>query len=192
MLEEPDEPARSVGRSARRLPRLPRGVATRSPTAPRSASSSRATRQGAAARRAGSDLAAWPRRIRRATRGTSSPASTGPTCSTPAYPYGEGVALQVRSAVSHLNEVWAVETAGLILHELSPELGWEFTRDAARWLYDETRHMLMGARRLGGVGLRTGADPARRLHLRGLRGPGPDLPARHARLLRDEEHRPQA
>jgi hypothetical protein len=66
----------------------------------------------------------------------------------PTYPYGEGIALQIRSAVSHVNEVWAVETAGLILHELSPELGWEFTCDAARWLYDETRHMLMGARRL--------------------------------------------
>jgi hypothetical protein len=66
----------------------------------------------------------------------------------PDYPYGEGVALQLRSAVSHLNEVWAVETAGRILHDLSPELGWEFTNDAARWLYDETRHMLMGKERL--------------------------------------------
>ncbi|HEY7602623.1 MAG TPA: DUF455 family protein [Gaiellaceae bacterium] len=75
----------------------------------------------------------------------------------PAYPYGEGVALQIRSAVSHLNEVWAVDTAGRILHELSPELGWEFTSDAARWLYDETRHMLMGAARLA----RWGFEPAR-------------------------------
>ncbi len=66
----------------------------------------------------------------------------------PGYPYGEGVALQLRSAVSHLNEVWAVETAGRILHDLSPELGWEFTAEAARWLYDETRHMLMGKERL--------------------------------------------
>ncbi len=66
----------------------------------------------------------------------------------PDYPYGEGVALQLRSAVSHLNEVWAVETAGVILHDLSRELGWEFTRDAARWLYDESRHMLMGKERL--------------------------------------------
>ena len=71
----------------------------------------------------------------------------------PSYPYGEGVALQVRSAVSHLNEVWAVETAGRILAELSPELGWEFTNDAARWLYDESRHMLMGKERLEGWGL---------------------------------------
>jgi Protein of unknown function (DUF455) len=74
----------------------------------------------------------------------------------PSYPYGEGVALQVRSAVSHLNEVWAVETAGRILAELSPELGWEFTNEAARWLYDESRHMLMGKERLEGWGF----DPA--------------------------------
>jgi len=74
----------------------------------------------------------------------------------PTYPYGEGVALQLRSAVSHVNEVWAVDTAGRILHDLSPELGWEFTRDAARWLYDESRHMLMGKERL----VRWGFEPA--------------------------------
>ena len=77
----------------------------------------------------------------------------------PSYPYGEGRALQIRSAVSHLNEVWAVETAGVILHALSPELGWEFTRDAARWLYDESRHMLMGVRRLEGWGFEPGQVP---------------------------------
>ncbi|HZQ65935.1 MAG TPA: hypothetical protein VFA66_11975, partial [Gaiellaceae bacterium] len=74
----------------------------------------------------------------------------------PEYPYGEGVALQIRSAVSHLNEVWAVETAGRILAELSAELGWEFTLDASRWLYDETRHMLMGKERLARWGLQPG------------------------------------
>jgi uncharacterized ferritin-like protein (DUF455 family) len=77
----------------------------------------------------------------------------------PSYPYGEGRALQLRSAVSHLNEVWAVETAGVILQTLSPELGWEFTRDAARWLYDESRHMLMGARRLEAWGFEPGQIP---------------------------------
>jgi uncharacterized ferritin-like protein (DUF455 family) len=77
----------------------------------------------------------------------------------PTYPYGEGVALQLRSAVSHLNEVWAVDTAGRILHELSPELGWEFTREAARWLYDESRHMLMGRDRLSRWGLEPGQIP---------------------------------
>jgi hypothetical protein len=71
----------------------------------------------------------------------------------PDYPYGEGLALQVRSAVSHLNEVWAVETAGAILHALAEQLGWEFVRDAARWTYDESRHMLMGKRRLEAWGI---------------------------------------
>jgi uncharacterized ferritin-like protein (DUF455 family) len=71
----------------------------------------------------------------------------------PDFPYGEGVPLQVRSAVSHLNEVWAVETAGAILWALAPELGWEWIRDAGRWCYDEARHMLMGKRRLDGWGL---------------------------------------
>jgi Protein of unknown function (DUF455) len=80
----------------------------------------------------------------------------------PDYPYGEGIALQIRAAVSHLNEVWAVDTAARILQELSPELGWEFTRDAARWLYDETRHMLMGKERLERWGL-----PADRIPLGG-------------------------
>lgn len=65
----------------------------------------------------------------------------------PDYPYGEGARLQLRSAVSHLNEVWAVETAGAILHGLA-NLGWEFIFDAGRWLYDESRHMMMGKRRL--------------------------------------------
>jgi hypothetical protein len=74
----------------------------------------------------------------------------------PDFPYGEGVALQLRSAVSHLNEVWAVETAGAILQALAEPLGWEFVRDAARWTYDESRHMLMGKRRLDAWGL----DPA--------------------------------
>jgi hypothetical protein len=77
----------------------------------------------------------------------------------PSYPYGEGRALQVRSAVSHLNEVWAVETAGVILEALTPELGWDFTRDAARWLYDESRHMAMGIRRLEGWGLERAQIP---------------------------------
>jgi uncharacterized ferritin-like protein (DUF455 family) len=77
----------------------------------------------------------------------------------PGYPYGEGVALQIRSAVSHLNEVWAVETAGAILHALAPELGWEWIRDAGRWTYDEARHMLMGKRRLESWGLAPGLTP---------------------------------
>jgi hypothetical protein len=69
------------------------------------------------------------------------------------YPYGEGTALRVRAAVSHLNEVWAVNTAGAIMWALEPELGWEWVRDAGRWTYDEARHMLMGKRRLDEWGL---------------------------------------
>ena len=85
-----------------------------------------------------------------------------PDAIVPGYPYGEGVALQVRSAVSHLNEVWAVDTAGALLHGLAPELGWEWIRDAGRWTYDEARHMLMGKRRLEAWGL-----PAARIPLGG-------------------------
>jgi hypothetical protein len=59
----------------------------------------------------------------------------------------------------HLNEVWAVDTAGAILHGLAPELGWEWVRDAARWTYDEARHMLMGKRRLDAWGLPPEATP---------------------------------
>ncbi|MGL4650914.1 MAG: DUF455 family protein [Caldilineaceae bacterium] len=66
----------------------------------------------------------------------------------PSYPYGEGIHLQLRSAVSHLNEVWAVETGGAILHAFANRLEWEFIYDAARWTYDESRHARMGYERL--------------------------------------------
>ena len=66
----------------------------------------------------------------------------------PAFGYGEGPKLQLRTAVSHINEVWAVDTAGAILYGLGPQLSWEFIVDAARWLYDESRHMTMGELRL--------------------------------------------
>jgi len=66
----------------------------------------------------------------------------------PTFSYGEGVRLQLRSAVSHINEVWAVETAGAILQAFAERLGWEFVFDAARWGYDESRHCRMGYERL--------------------------------------------
>jgi uncharacterized ferritin-like protein (DUF455 family) len=47
----------------------------------------------------------------------------------------------------------------VILHELAGELGWEFVRDAARWVYDESRHMLMGKRRLDAWGLDQAGTP---------------------------------
>lgn len=66
----------------------------------------------------------------------------------PDFPYGDGLRLQLRSAVSHLNEVWAVETGGALLHAFADQLGWEFVLDAARWTYDESRHCRMGYERL--------------------------------------------
>ena len=66
----------------------------------------------------------------------------------PEFAYGDGIRLQLRSAVSHFNEVWAIETAGAILHAFADELGWEFIYDAARWTYDEARHTQMGLDRL--------------------------------------------
>jgi uncharacterized ferritin-like protein (DUF455 family) len=66
----------------------------------------------------------------------------------PEFPYGEGLLLQLRSAVSHLNEVWAVEHGGIILSEFSDVLPWEWIYDAARWTYDESRHCRMGQNRL--------------------------------------------
>lgn len=72
----------------------------------------------------------------------------------PAFPYGDGMRLQLRSAVSHINEVWAVETGGAILQAFGERLGWEFIYDAARWTYDESRHARMGYERLKSWGYR--------------------------------------
>jgi uncharacterized ferritin-like protein (DUF455 family) len=74
----------------------------------------------------------------------------------PTYPYGQGLQLQLRSAVSHLNEVWAIEAAGVILTAFANVLPWEWIHDSARWTYDESRHCLMGYERLIAWGL----DPA--------------------------------
>jgi uncharacterized ferritin-like protein (DUF455 family) len=66
----------------------------------------------------------------------------------PAFPYGEGMQLQLRSAISHLNEVWAIEAGGLMLSAFADALPWEWIHDAARWTYDESRHCRMGYERL--------------------------------------------
>src|SRR5258708_15731419 len=70
----------------------------------------------------------------------------------PDFPYGTGLRLQLRSAVSHLNEIWAVEHGGIILSEFSDVLPWEWIHDAARWTYDESRHCRMGQNRLAAWG----------------------------------------
>ncbi|KIL34557.1 hypothetical protein SD71_18990 [Cohnella kolymensis] len=75
------------------------------------------------------------------------------------YPYGDGMKLQLRSAVSHFNEVWAVETAGFVLYHFSREFEWEFIYDAARWVYDESRHVRMGYSRLSAWGFEDGELP---------------------------------
>src|SRR5258708_3417697 len=63
------------------------------------------------------------------------------------FPYGEGLLLQLRSAVSHLNEVLAGEHGGILLCEFSDVLPWEWIHDAARWTYHEPRHSPMGPNR---------------------------------------------
>ena len=77
----------------------------------------------------------------------------------PAFPYGDGLRLQLRSAVSHINEVWAVESAGAILHAFAGLLPWEFILDAARWTYDESRHTRMGYARLRAWGFEPSEIP---------------------------------
>ncbi|MGC2185060.1 MAG: DUF455 family protein, partial [Terriglobales bacterium] len=74
----------------------------------------------------------------------------------PAYPYGEGVQLQLRSAISHINEVWAIENGGVMLSAFADLLPWEWIHNSARWTYDESRHCRMGYERLMAWGL----DPA--------------------------------
>ncbi len=66
----------------------------------------------------------------------------------PAYPYGEGMQLQLRSAISHVNEVWAIEAGGVILNAFADILPWEWIHNSARWTYDESRHCRMGYERL--------------------------------------------
>jgi uncharacterized ferritin-like protein (DUF455 family) len=77
----------------------------------------------------------------------------------PSFPYGEGSRLQLRSAVSHLNEVWAVETGGIILSAFAHVLPWEWIHDASRWTYDEARHCRMGEDRLAAWGFAPGEIP---------------------------------
>jgi uncharacterized ferritin-like protein (DUF455 family) len=77
----------------------------------------------------------------------------------PSYPYGEGIQLQLRSAVSHLNEVWAIEAGGIMLSAFADTLPWEWTYNSARWTYDESRHCRMGFERLSAWGLELSQIP---------------------------------
>jgi len=77
----------------------------------------------------------------------------------PSFPYGEGLQLQIRSAISHLNEVWAIEAGGVILSAFADVLPWEWIHDSARWTYDESRHCRMGYERLLSWGLERSEIP---------------------------------
>ena len=66
----------------------------------------------------------------------------------PSFESSEGLALQIRSAIGHLNEVWAAEICAANLYNFADELGWDYIRDVARWTYDESRHCMMGLQRL--------------------------------------------
>jgi hypothetical protein len=77
----------------------------------------------------------------------------------PNYPYGEGMQLQLRSAISHLNEVWAIEAGGVIQSAFVDVLHWEWIHDSARWTYDESRHCQMGYERLMAWGLEPAQIP---------------------------------
>jgi hypothetical protein len=77
----------------------------------------------------------------------------------PTYPYGEGMQLQLRSAISHLNEVWAIEAGGVILSAFADILPWEWVHNSARWTYDESRHCRMGYERLMAWGLNPAEIP---------------------------------
>ena len=75
------------------------------------------------------------------------------------YPYGEGLQLQLRSAISHLNEVWAIEAGGVILSAFADILPWEWIHNSARWTYDESRHCRMGYERLMAWGFKPAEIP---------------------------------
>ncbi len=107
----------------------------------------------------------------------------------PEFPYGEGLLLQLRSAVSHLNEVWAVEHGGIILSEFSEVLPWEWIHDAARWTYDESRHCRMGQNRLAAWGFDPSEMPLGSYIYESAKGVGANLSPGHALFFRDQEYR---
>ncbi len=75
------------------------------------------------------------------------------------YPYGTGIQLQLRSAISHLNEVWAIEAGGVMLSAFADVLPWEWIYNSARWTFDESRHCRMGYERLMAWGLEPAEIP---------------------------------
>jgi uncharacterized ferritin-like protein (DUF455 family) len=62
------------------------------------------------------------------------------------------VAMQVWSAISHFNEIWAAEVVAEGMWDFDDQ-PWDFYLDMARWSWDESRHSTMGYRALQGWGL---------------------------------------
>src|SRR5262249_7082584 len=61
------------------------------------------------------------------------------------------VAMQVWSAISHFNEIWAAEVPASVIFELNDQ-NWDFNLDLMRWAWDESRHSMMGYRAMQGWG----------------------------------------
>src|SRR5690606_11494076 len=61
------------------------------------------------------------------------------------------IAMQVWSAISHFNEIWAAEVPASVLFELTNQ-PWDFYLDLSRWAWDEARHSFMGYRAMQGWG----------------------------------------
>ena len=61
------------------------------------------------------------------------------------------VAMQVWSAISHFNEIWAAEVVAASMWDFDSQ-PWDFYLDLARWSWDEVRHSTMGYRALQGWG----------------------------------------
>lgn len=61
------------------------------------------------------------------------------------------VAMQVWSAISHFNEIWAAEVVAASIWDFDKQ-PWDFYLDLARWAWDEARHSTMGFRALEGWG----------------------------------------
>ena len=100
--------------------------------------------------------------------------------------------LQLRSAISHINEVWAIEAGGVMLSAFADVLPWEWIRNSARWTYDESRHCRMGYERLMAWDLNPAEIPLGTYIYESASGRGPDLPPRHALFFRNQKYPAQA
>lgn len=89
------------------------------------------------------------------------------------------VAMQVWSAISHFNEIWAAEIPASVMYELSSE-PWDFYLDLSRWMWDETRHSMMGYRAMQGWGWDV---PALIPYANALYNAQADMPARQRLAL---------